>query len=318
MEPRQNATLRALAPATAPSIESETCIETAWETPKLDLDYYESIEYGELDRPVRLRGPKALTRLADVDETETPGGPLAPFFADELIVGEPTVVKSGKEASVFCCQSHPRLERALFAAKYYRPRTQRSFKNDGVYQQGRTTLNARADRAIATRTAKGMAMQFAMWIGCEYETLRRLHAAGADVPEPIAQAGSVILMEYFGDRGHVAPQLQNVRLEPFEVGPAYSRILDNLEIMLDQDRVHGDLSAYNVLYWQGKVQIIDFPQAVDPMDNPDAYSLFVRDLQRIYEYFAPYGVRCDTRQLARKMWIDCGRPAPSLRQERAL
>lgn len=285
---------------------------------QLDLDYYEALEYGEALRPVRPRGKKAATALADADESGTPDGPLAPFFVDELIIGEPAVVKSGKEASVFCCRSHPRLERGLLAAKYYRPRSQRNFKNDGIYQQGRTTLDARADRAIANRTAKGIGMQFGMWIGCEFETLKRLHAAGADVPEPVAQSGSAILMEYFGEWGQVAPHLHNVRLGSHEVGPIFSQILDNLEIMLDEDRVHGDLSAYNVLYWEGRVQIIDFPQAVDPMDNPDAYALFVRDLERIYAYFAPYGVRCDTRQLARKMWIDCGRPAPTARQERPL
>jgi len=289
-----------------------------WRKQKLDLDYYEALEYGEALRPVRTRRKAEAVALSDNNDDPTPDGPLAQFFIDELIVGEPTVVKSGKEASVFCCQAHPRLERDLLAAKYYRPRTQRNFKNDGVYQQGRTTMDTRADRAIARRTEKGLGMQFEMWIGWEFATLRVLHDAGADVPEPIAQSGNVILMEYFGDRGCVAPQLQTVRLAPHEVGPIFSQILDNIEIMLDRDRVHGDLSAYNILYWEGKVQIIDFPQAVDPMDNPDAYALFGRDLQRIYEYFAPYGVRCDTRELARKMWIDCGRPAPTLRQERAL
>ena len=284
----------------------------------LELDYYEALEYGEQLRAPRPPRKKAAHILADDEAGETPRGPLAQFFDDELIVGEPAVVKSGKEATVYCCEAHPRLGRTLLAAKYYRPRIQRNFKNDGVYQQGRTTMDARADRAIANRTAKGAEMQFGMWIGCEYETLRRLHAAGADVPEPIAQAGSVILMEYFGERGRVAPQLQNVRLLPHEVGPIFSQILDNLVILLDQDRVHGDLSPYNVLYWDDRIQIIDFPQAVDPMDNPDAYALFARDMERIYAYFEPYGVRCDVRGLARKMWIDCGRPAPTTRQERSL
>ena len=285
---------------------------------KLDLDYYEAIEYGEATRAPRPQRKRETVTVADADDNPTPEGPLASFFIDEFIIGEPAVVKSGKEASVFCCQSHPRLNKGLLAAKYYRPRSQRNFKNDGVYQQGRTTMDSRADRAIATRTAKGVQMQFGMWIGCEYETLRRLHAAGADVPEPVAHAGSVILMEYFGEWGQVAPHLHNVRLEPWEVGPIFTQILDNLEIMLDKDRVHGDLSAYNILYWDGKVQIIDFPQAVDPMDNPDAFALFSRDLERVYAYFTPYGVRCDTRYLARKMWINCGRAAPTARQERSL
>ncbi len=284
---------------------------------KLDLDYYEALEYGDGLRPPKPRRVKDTGAVADAEEAGL-DGPLAPFYADELIVGETAVVKSGKEATVLCCHSHPRLERGLLAAKLYRPRSQRNFKNDGIYQQGRTTLDARADRAIARRTEKGIGMQFGMWIGCEFETLRRLHVAGADVPEAIGQSGNVILMEYFGEWGRVAPQLQNVRLEPHEVGPLFTQILDNLEIFLDEDRVHGDLSAYNVLYWEGRLQIIDFPQAVDPMDNPDAFALFSRDLERITQYFAPYGVRCDTRSLARKMWIDCGRPAPTARQERTL
>jgi RIO kinase 1 len=295
-----------------------TYCATLEENPKLDLHYYEALEYGEHVGDQRPRRKREAARLADPDESATPEGPLASFFTEEIIVGEPAVVKSGKEATVFCCESHPRLERGLLAAKYYRPRSQRNFKNDGVYQQGRTTLDARADRAIARRTEKGIEMQFGMWIGCEFETLKRLHAAGADVPEPVAHSGSVILMEYFGLWGQVAPHLQNVRLESHEVGPLFSQILDNLEIFLDQDRVHGDLSAYNVLYWDGRLQIIDFPQAVDPMDNPDAYALFARDLERIHAYFVPYGVRCDTKRLARQMWIDCGRPAPTMRQEGAL
>ena len=45
----------------------------------------------------------------------------------------------------------------------------------------------------------------------------------------------------------------------------------NVELMLSLGRIHGDLSAYNVLYWQGEVKIIDFPQAIEPATNPGVY-----------------------------------------------
>ena len=39
-----------------------------------------------------------------------------------------------------------------------------------------------------------------------------------------------------------------------------------ISILLFCDSIHGDLSAFNILYWNGAITIIDFPQAVDPFD----------------------------------------------------
>jgi RIO kinase 1 len=72
--------------------------------------------------------------------------------------------------------------------------------------------------------------------------------------------------------------------------------------MLQAGRVHGDLSAYNVLYWEGRISIIDFPQAFDPMLNPNAYSLFARDVERLCQYFARYDLCVDARGVAREIW----------------
>jgi RIO kinase 1 len=66
--------------------------------------------------------------------------------------------------------------------------------------------------------------------------------------------------------------------------------------------VHGDLSAYNVLYWNDKLKIIDLPQAVNPYVNPEAFKLLARDLERLCDYFARYGVHANAPQLARDLW----------------
>jgi len=123
-------------------------------------------------------------------------------------------------------------------------------------------------------------------------TLKLLHDARADVPEPIERVGPVILMEYIGDAEHPAPVLLNVDLEVSEAGEIYRRILENVEIFLKQHRVHADLSAYNMLYWDDAVTIIDFPQAVDPRYNDDAFDLLIRDLDNIGTYFAKQSVEC--------------------------
>jgi len=72
------------------------------------------------------------------------------------------------------------------------------------------------------------------------------------------------------------------------------------------------VSAYNILYWQGTVTLIDFAQAVDPYHNSDVYSLFVRDVERICSYFAQYGVQEEPRGLARDLWTRHMGPVPEL------
>lgn len=256
------------------------------------------------------RNPARTPAVGEEGEEQVPGGPLGPFFLDELIVGQPVVVKSGKEATVYCCQAHPALGTPWLAAKVFRARERRNFKNDAVYQQGRTTRDTRLDRAIRNKTGKGREVQFATWIGHEYGTLSVLHAAGADVPRPIATAERALLMEYFGERGAAAPQLMHVNLRPQEARPLFEQLLRNLAICLDCDRVHADLSPYNILYWQGQLQIIDFPQAVDPMDNPAAFGLFVRDVANVCDYFAQYNIRPDPQRLALRLWLESGRARP--------
>ena len=42
--------------------------------------------------------------------------------------------------------------------------------------------------------------------------------------------------------------------------------------------MHADLSAYNLLWWEGRLVAIDLPQAVELTTNTDAYDLLHRDV----------------------------------------
>ncbi|HEU5086153.1 MAG TPA: RIO1 family regulatory kinase/ATPase, partial [Roseiflexaceae bacterium] len=66
--------------------------------------------------------------------------------------------------------------------------------------------------------------------------------------------------------------------------------------------IHGDLSAYNILYNHGMVTIIDLAQMVDPRYNADVYPLLERDIERVCRYFARYGVQADAGALAGNLW----------------
>lgn len=225
---------------------------------------------------------------------------LDEFQARGLIGELLGVVRIGKEASVYACRGGD----GVIAAKVYR-RRQFRFKNDAVYQQARSRelgIGGRQLRAFEKKSRFGMEMRSGSWVSREYETLRLLHAAGADVPRPIAASGEAVLMEYFGEHPRPAPQLVELRLEEEEARVLLQRVLNNVELFLACDRVHGDLSPYNVLYWEGDIRVIDLPQAVDPRFNQDAYDLLRRDLENVCRYFERFGAVADARAIARDLW----------------
>lgn len=234
---------------------------------------------------------------------------LEAFYEEDLIADVLHVVKSGKEATVYCCAAAPATGQDYLAAKVYRPRMFRGLKNDAVYRQSRAQLDAgghevRNDRRWSAhqRSARGRSERVASWIGYEFQTQRLLYDAGADVPRPLAHIGNGVLMDYVGDANGAAPLLREVDLSREEAWPLFERILRNVELFLACDRVHGDLSAYNILYHRGEVAIIDFAQAVDPRHGGDVYPLLARDVERVCRHFARYGVEADAAAIASDLW----------------
>jgi len=235
---------------------------------------------------------------------------LAGFWQDGLITDVLYCVKGGKEATVYCCRAHPSMGVELMAAKVYRPRKFRALRNDAVYREGRAVLDVsgkalrdqRSHRALANRTRRGKALQAASWLRHEYDTLGLLHRAGADVVEPYAAAGNAILMEYVGDAGYGAPTLHEVSLGPAEAQMIFDRLIENVETMLACDRIHADLSAYNILYWDGVFRIIDLPQAIDPSTNPNAFAMLSRDVTRLCQYFTKQGVQSNPLAIVDSLW----------------
>lgn len=215
------------------------------------------------------------------------------------------MVKTGKEATVYLCEGGPASRADLVAAKVYRGRQYR-FKNDAVYQQARDRemgISGRYLRAMKTKGSSfGKEVSEGTWRHREYETLQLLHSAGADVPRPIAAAGDAVVMEYFGDEDSAANQLNRAHLDPAEAAMLFRRVMDNVELFLRNDRVHGDLSPHNILYWRGELRIIDFPQATDPRFNTSARELLQRDVENVYRYFEQFGVDANPVLIADDLW----------------
>jgi RIO kinase 1 len=245
---------------------------------------------------------------------------LQDFISQDYIVDVLAMVKGGKEASVYRVEGHPTSGHELLAAKVYRPRKFRQLRNDSAYREGRhlvtnasrallvsqgTQINAREEamiRAMGKKTPFGIQVAHTSWLTYEYATLQQLYALGAAVPEPIAIAENAILMTYIGDENMAAPLLNDVKLELDEARDLFKEVMRNIELMLQNGMIHGDLSAYNILYWEGEITLIDFPQVTDSRGNSNAYSILQRDIERICQYFDRQGVMSNPRGIMRDLW----------------
>ncbi len=232
---------------------------------------------------------------------------LQSFFEQGLITDIVSQLKSGKEATVYHCRANPDTGHRNVAAKVYHERSARSFRNDAIYRAGRMEYarNSRVRRALEGNSAFGREVRHKLWIADEWTTLRAMYDAGVDCPQPIAQSETAILMSFVGDDNGPAPQLREAANIGQELADQIlSTLLDNIALMLDAHRVHGDLSPYNVLLWHERPTIIDFPQAIDPRLNPAAGELLRRDILAVCEWAKSHAVEACCEAIFTSMWRD--------------
>src|SRR3954451_22718760 len=100
------------------------------------------------------------------------------LLADGVIEEVVARLKSGKEADIFLVQHAGE----IVAAKVYKERQSRSFRNNAAYKEGRGVRNSRTQRAIDRGSRFGQAAAEEAWKSTESDTLHKLHAGGVRVP----------------------------------------------------------------------------------------------------------------------------------------
>jgi RIO kinase 1 len=212
------------------------------------------------------------------------------------------LLRGGKEAQVWLVHRFTADASCLLAQKVYKPRLQRSFRNDAIYQEGWQIKSGQDRRAVKNRTRVGQQMISAIWTSNEFGMLRKFWKEGADVPYPVEEgANNSFLMEYVGDWDESAPRLVDVRLPKERLPELFDQIMRNVELFVRLGFVHADLSAYNILWWDEKPWVIDFPQTVETRHNNSAVDLLHRDLQNLCNYFSRQGLERDPGELVSKL-----------------
>jgi RIO kinase 1 len=228
--------------------------------------------------------------------TEKGPKPYPDWLVTELaaVDTELGILKTGKEADVFLVERGvPGTDRrCILAAKRYRAAEHRMFHRDAGYLEGRRVRETRTNRAMASRTAFGKEVIAGQWAAAEFGALCRLYELGVQVPYPVQILGTEIMLEFIGsaDGAEAAPRLAQLRRATADLPDLWRQLVEALTTMARAGLAHGDLSAYNLLVHDGRLVIIDLPQIVDVVANPQGREFLARDAANVATWFAHQGV----------------------------
>jgi RIO kinase 1 len=216
------------------------------------------------------------------------------LYLDALVRG----IKTGKEASVYLGRN----SRGLVAVKIYTDLRVRSFKKDQGYRQGRFIGDARIQKAIEQGSARGLDAHQMLWVQEELKQMEYLSAHGVRVPRGLAVHGLALVMEFIGDPdGTPAPRISDLHMDRDEAEDAFRQSVENLKKIVRAGRVHGDYSAFNILWHRGEAVVIDFPQVIEIKNNPNAHAFLERDVRSLCRSFLKQGVRADEKKVLREV-----------------
>lgn len=211
--------------------------------------------------------------------------PLDVLIADGVIDEVLGRLKSGKEANI----SLVRRGDHVLAAKVYKDRSTRSFKNNADYKEGRKVRNSRTQRAMDSGGRFGRDASEQAWKSAEADALYKLVDSGVRVPTPVMFYEGVLLMELVKDgEGRPAPRLIDVAIEPAAALGIYADLVAQIIAMLCCDLIHGDLSPYNILAAADGPTIIDLPQVVSAVHSSRAEFFFLRDFDNVVRFVSGF------------------------------
>lgn len=217
---------------------------------------------------------------------------------DAAIDTELGILKSGKEADVFLLERATTERGVTLAAKRYRKPERRQFHRSIAYTEDRGMRNTRDRRAVARNSKYGKSVQAAEWAGTEFGMLAELWSADLPVPYPVQLDGEEILMEFvtLAD-GSGAPRLAQTRPDRDLLELYWEQIKQAMTALARLGLAHADLSPFNILATEERIVIIDLPQAVNLVANPQGVEFLARDCRNVCDWFRRRGLDVDSDTL---------------------
>ncbi|KAL6522154.1 hypothetical protein OROMI_032031 [Orobanche minor] len=188
-------------------------------------------------------------------------------------------ISTGKEANVYHATKSDGQELAI---KVYKTSVL-VFKDRDRYVQG----DYRFRHGYCKHNPRKMVKT---WAEKEMRNLMRIRAAGIRCPAPLLLRLHVLVMEFIGKAGWAAPRLKDADLSHDKLREGYVEMIITMRTLYQKCKlVHGDLSEYNILYFEDHLYIIDVSQSVD-LDHPHSLDFLREDCIHVSDFFKKHGV----------------------------
>ena len=180
-----------------------------------------------------------------------------------------------------------------------------------IYRIGNTTFHnlpayalEELGRETSVRNYGGLIIA---WTRREHTILGRLADAEVRAPHPYGHLRNCLVMEFIGNAEGAAPRLVDAQIDDPEA--VYRDLVVQIGRMVREAHlVHGDLSPYNTLLYEGRVVLIDVAQAV-AADHPQAFALLERDILNFAKFLRRAGVAVEPAEFLEAVGGTALRPA---------
>lgn len=131
------------------------------------------------------------------------------------------------------------------------------------------------------------------WAQREFKNMQKAWKCNISMPKPILQKFNILIMSYLGDKNEEnqnfkidshAPKLKDINLDDDQWLKVAKKTLMYLKKLYESGLVHGDLSEYNILYFNDEPYFIDFSHST-LKQNYDFEFLYQRDRKNVINFF---------------------------------
>ena len=136
------------------------------------------------------------------------------------------------------------------------------------------------------------------WVQREFRNLIKAREANVSVPTPLTFNNNVLVLEFIGDGGFIAPKLKDNH--PKNPKDFYNKVIMNMKKLHKAGLVHADLSAFNILNYNEKPVFIDFSQCTT-LESSRAKEYLERDIRNICTFFRKIELNVDEGKVKKEI-----------------